>query len=70
MSKDEVNYTPQIPSLTLSATSGNITVNAKYYGEMTPERLAAEKRALAHRADQLNLTRIERLPLPRRDEID
>lgn len=70
MSKDELNYTPQTPSLTLSATSGNVTVNSKYYGPMTDERKAQAKREVAHRAAQLDLTRVERLPLPRREDID
>lgn len=43
------------------ATKGGLTVVTKLYGEVTPERIAAETAMTAHRADQLDPAAIAEL---------
>lgn len=56
------NFIPQTPTKVLTATGlGGMTITTKLYGDVSPERLAAENAMLLHRIDQLQ-------PYPKRPE--
>ena len=48
-------YVAQEPWATFAATSGAVTVVVRLFGLPDEDRLAREKRAAQHRAEQLNV---------------
>jgi hypothetical protein len=50
---EEVNNHPA-PTYRFETTHGPVTIKTALYGEVTPERIAAEKARGLHRAQQLD----------------
>lgn len=48
------------PTLIVTGISGATKIVTKLYGPVSPERAAAEKAMVQHRADQLNPAKIEK----------
>lgn len=67
MAKEET-YAPLSPAVTFVSTSGNIKVVTKLYGDVSNGRLDRERVVSQRRAEQLNLTRIERIERVREEE--
>lgn len=51
--KTAPKFEPILPTKTLTATRGSVTVTTKLYGPVSPERLVKEQRATEYRAEQL-----------------
>ena len=52
----ELPYTPLEPTLVQTAINGSVTVVSTLYGPVDPERATRNRREIAHRAEQLNVT--------------
>jgi len=47
------DFTPFTPTLVIAESVGAVTVVTKLFGELTPERVAKERKETAYRAQQL-----------------
>jgi len=52
--KFEKGYVPEVPSLVLTGTSGNVKIVRKLYGPVTPGRVAVETADVQRQAEALN----------------